>query len=182
MGPTGTPFERTFLDTLSKGYDAPLQKVDFKSDPSAAASRINDWVSQETQGKITNLLGPGDLDRHSRLVLVNAIFFKADWENGFDPARTTPMPFTLASGEKVSVPTMDGLVDVGSGQDGTVAVYEVAYRGKAMVIDFVVPTDPLEAFEAGLTGSDLRKLVRGIGGSRQVELEPRGSPSPPGRR
>lgn len=95
-----------FLDRLDRVYGAPLRRSDFRSDPEAARREINDWVDQQTKGKIPELLTPDLVDAAVRLVLVNALHFKAPWAEPM--AEAGKLPFTTAAGAKVKVPTLAG--------------------------------------------------------------------------
>ncbi len=88
-------FDPSYLALLSNGYGAPLQQIDFTSSPAAASATIDDWVSRETSGAIQRLLGANDLDANTKLLLVNAVYFRGIWADGFSPAETTLQPFTL---------------------------------------------------------------------------------------
>jgi serpin B len=169
-GQQGTAFEAAFLSTLSGGYEAPLQQVDFESDPAAAASTINSWVSGETQGEIPTLLQPGSLDATTRLVLVNAVYFKGSWATAFDASATGPQPFTLSDGSQVSVPTMDGDVTITQGAASGASIYELGYKGGALAMDFIVPTGALSDLETGLTSQSLAAMVASLGTPLDVEL------------
>ncbi len=72
-GQAGCPFLESYLDVLAKNYGAGLRVVDFKHQSEAVRSEINDWVEEETQDKIQNLIPPGSLSSDTRLVLTNAI-------------------------------------------------------------------------------------------------------------
>ena len=162
-GQQGTAFESTFLSVLASGYEAPLQQVDFQTDPNAAVSSINSWVSARTQGEIPTLLQPGDVDPTTRLVLVDAVYFKGTWATGFDASQTAPKPFTLADGTPASVPTMDATVTLGEGSVQGAAIYELPYKGNGLAMDFVLPTGSLSAYEATLTPASLGALVASLG-------------------
>jgi serpin B len=163
----GVSFEHTFESTLEDGYDAPLQQVDFEGDATGAVTSINGWVSGKTQGEIPSLLQPGDVDATTRLVLVNAIYFKGAWATGFDASQTGMQPFTLSDGTQVSVMTMTGSIDVRTGGSSELTVAELPYRGGALVMDFLMPTAPdgLSAFEATLTPATLNAALATLGRS-----------------
>ncbi len=171
-GQQGKTFEASFLSVLSSGYDAPLQQVDFSGDPGGATSTINQWVSNATQAKIPAVLRPGDITNSTQLVLANAVYFDGVWDVGFDPNHTSPQPFTLSDGTVASVPTMSGLVNVGvgSGGGGSFFVYELPYKGRSLVMDFVLPNGSLSAFEAGLTDTSLTGALASVGSASQVTL------------
>ena len=160
-GQQGTTFEPSFVSVLQTGYDAPLQQVDFESDPSAATSTINSWVSTETQGEIPTLLV---VDATTRLVLVDAVYFKGTWATGFDASATTPQTFTLAGGSPVQVPTMNALVTLSEGSAQGASIYELPYKGNALAMDFILPTTgSLAAYEATLTPASLGAAVASLG-------------------
>jgi len=81
-----------FLDTLASNYGAGIHISDFVNNFEPARKEINDWVSQQTQDKINNLLPENSVNADTRMVLVNAIYFKADWLDQFDPNNTHDMP------------------------------------------------------------------------------------------
>jgi serpin B len=163
-GQKGVAFEPTFLSVLSGGYEAPLQQVDFAGDPSGATITINDWVSQATQAEIPTLLQPGDVDSSTLLVLVNAVYFKGAWATGFDPSMTSSQPFTLSDGTQVSVPTMSGSVDFASGNlSGALSVYELAYKGGSLAMDFLLPEGTLSALESSLTPALVTSALASLG-------------------
>ncbi|TKS74956.1 Leukocyte elastase inhibitor A [Collichthys lucidus] len=90
-----------FLDATQKYYHADLKAVDFIGAPDACRKEINTWVEQQTENKIKDLLKPGTVSTMTRLVLVNAIYFKGNWMDPFDPADTKEMSFeTYKDGKK----------------------------------------------------------------------------------
>jgi hypothetical protein len=74
-------------------------------DLAGAPANVNNWVSTETNGLITNILPNIDY-RGVIAVIANVIYFKGQWTTAFDPSQTTPAPFTLADGTQVSVQMM----------------------------------------------------------------------------
>jgi serine protease inhibitor len=94
-----------FCEELAEVYDSQFFSDTF-ADPVAAAARINGWVRDETAGRITELLEPDQITEATRLVLTNAVYFKAAWQNPFEENATQPLPFFLVSGEQVEAPRM----------------------------------------------------------------------------
>ncbi len=105
-GQSGFHFGQPFLDTLAQNYAAGMRLVDYRKDPEAARGAINDWVSQSTNQKIQNIIPQGALDELTRLVLANAVYFKAAWENPFDKKFTQPQTFHLLDGSGVQADMM----------------------------------------------------------------------------
>src|SRR3990172_3480607 len=100
------PFLQEFLDTIAVNYDAGIHLADFIREFEAARNDINAWVSEKTEDKINDLLPEGILNSYTRMVLVNAIYFKADWLAQFDPESTHEAPFHLLDGSEIAVETM----------------------------------------------------------------------------
>ena len=90
--------EHRFADTLHDYYGALIA-------PLRDAATINDWVKQQTAGLIPEVVND-DVVKNSRLILVNALYFKGTWKKQFDPARTGDQDFRLPAGDHVKVPTM----------------------------------------------------------------------------
>ena len=100
------------------------QQLEFDK-PEEASRRINNWVEQQTRGKIRDLVSSGSLSPETRLVLVNAVYFRAGWLHPFDPNRTDFHNFTLPDGESVEVDMME--LEAG-GRVVVVIVVVVAFR------------------------------------------------------
>ncbi len=105
-GQDGFPFLDAFLDLLAENYGAGMRLVDYQNDPEGARKAINDWVSDETHDRIKDLIPQGAIDAMTRLVLANAIYFKAGWLNPFEESATGPEPFHLLDGSAAEIPMM----------------------------------------------------------------------------
>jgi serpin B len=101
----GFPWHKEFTELTQKHYGSGLTDVNF-AEPEAARKLINEWVEKATKEKIKNLIGPNVLDALTRMVLVNAIYFKGTWLYQFDKKHTKEAPFTRADGTKADVPLM----------------------------------------------------------------------------
>ncbi|XP_060934109.1 leukocyte elastase inhibitor-like [Limanda limanda] len=95
-----------FLDDTRKYYQADLKTVDFIGAAEASRVEINTWVEQQTENKIKDLVKPGIVSDGTKLVLVNAIYFKANWKNRFDEANTKETPFKVSQTESKPVQMM----------------------------------------------------------------------------
>ena len=96
----------TYFDTVETYYQATSQRVDF-SKPTKAAEIINQWVENNTNNLIQDLISPSDINPElCRLILTNAIYFNGTWQVQFDEANTTDREFELPSGENTTVSTM----------------------------------------------------------------------------
>ncbi len=105
-GQEGYEFQQTYLDLLAQNYGAGLRTLDFAVDGDGAAETINEWVSEQTEDKIKNLIPPGMLNSLVRLVLTNAIYFNGQWLFQFEESATQNDTFTLLEDGIVNVPMM----------------------------------------------------------------------------
>lgn len=161
-GQQGYALEPAYLDTLAVHYGAGLRLADF-TDPTQrekARQAINTWVDNATEGKIPVLLDEGVLTDLTRLVLANAIYFKADWEAPFMPEGTTEMPFTLLDGSQVPAPTMSRRAGTGYAAGDDVEALELTYvGGRASMVILLPAAGTFQDFEAGLNADTVEGLI-----------------------
>ncbi len=165
-GQSGFRFEQDFLDVLARNYAAGMRLVDYQKDAEAARQKINDWVSQSTNQKIKDIIPPGAVDALTRLILANAVYFKAAWMHAFEPDATQPDAFHLLDETTVEVPMMHeeaGLQSMAG--DGYRAV-ELPYVGWQLSMLILVPDegrfgDVEGRLDAGLLDATLAALRYG---------------------
>ena len=100
------PFRPQFGQALQRAYGAASFPVDFLQAPDTARLHINAWTAQQTKNLIRNMLPPGSVDRTTRLVLTNAIYFKGTWVRPFQKQATKTADFTLFDGRQTPVRLM----------------------------------------------------------------------------
>jgi serpin B len=98
-------FNQNFINTNRKYYGAKLEALNFANANSFAINKINDWVKENTKGKIPTILDKAPKD--VILYLVNAIYFKGTWLNEFKKSETQTADFKLANGTTKSVQMMN---------------------------------------------------------------------------
>jgi serpin B len=164
-GQDGFPFLPAYLDLLAQNYGAGMHLADFVHAADASRKAINDWVEQQTQGKITDLFPQGSLDDTTRLVLANAIYFKAAWENSFDPANTKNETYYLLDGSQTSVPMVhskgEATYEFAQGSNYQAVGLPYASSNVKMVILMPASGDFTD-FEAGLTDAKLEAILTGM--------------------
>lgn len=145
--------QQPFVDTLGRSYGAAVRLVDFVTAPDPSRQAINGWVSDQTNAKILDLIGPGDVDATTRLVLANAIYFDAQWSTPFDAINTHAEAFTKLDGTTVTENGMTQTLETSVAQgDGWQAV-ELPYVGEQTSMVLVVPdAGKFSAIEKGLSG------------------------------
>lgn len=163
-GQAGLNFLDAFLELTEKSYGAGLREVDFVTQAEEVRLIINAWVEEKTKEKIKDLIKPGVLDRFTRLVLTNAIYFKGDWLNQFDKKRTRDEPFKLKRREQVKVPMMHIKDKFKYWADDRLQVLQLPYKGEelSMVILLPVKVDGLAEMEKSLNRENLEKWLKGL--------------------
>lgn len=169
FGQKGMPFEAPFLDILASSYGAGVQLADFKAKSNDERLKINEWVAQKTERKIENLLGDGAISSSTRLVLVNAVYFNADWASPFSPEATRPQPFQKLDGSKPSVPMMYTATIAAYAETDTAQVLELGYMGGNVSMVVVLPRGDFKAFESTFDGKGLLSAMAGLK-SHQVKV------------
>lgn len=131
-GQKGYEFVPEFLELLDTNFGSTLRQVDFIDDRRREKTRktINRWVSEHTNTRITELLQPGILSATTRLVLVNAIYFKAAWRNPFLDG-TEDALFTLIDGKEIEVPTMSRESRVRYVEKPNYQALEISYKSNS---------------------------------------------------
>lgn len=100
----GLRFDEVFVRTVKQSYAAEARSLDF-NDPSSLAV-INEWASEQTEGKINPLLNSDDISAATECVISSAVYFKGAWAAPFSRDSTREEPFYLQSGQTRDVPMM----------------------------------------------------------------------------
>lgn len=153
----GLGIEQPFLKTMVENYGARVRLADFMQVKQAEAL-INKWVSDQTAGKIPDLLS-GNLNEETQLVLVNAIYFDAAWTEPFEKSATKPGSFTNGGGSSVMTDMMHGTQSARYGSDPAWEAVELTYAGTPMSMIVVMPTaGTADAFEKTLDGASFKTI------------------------
>ncbi len=143
-------FHQAFTDTNTKYFGAEMRAVNFTDQTTVPA--INDWVNKKTQGMIPTLLGTGDVDDTTLLVLLNALYFKGMWTVPFDKQGTTDQPFTLLDGTKHTLKMMQRSAKFSYQEDANLQVVRLPYGDGHMSMIVFLPA-------AGVTLDAAAQLV-----------------------
>ncbi len=165
------PFLPDFLTLIARNYGAGIRLVDFTSDASRETARqtINGWVSQQTQDKIKDLLPPQMLNEFTRLVLVNAIYFKGEWQDPFLNG-TLEAPFILLNSDQVAVPMMSRREETPYIEGDGYRAVALPYKGDRVEMIVVMPeAGKFAEFESSLNQANIDDIITGLQ-SRDVAL------------
>jgi serpin B len=158
FGDHSVHWQRAFLTVLAKEYGAGMRTVDFRASE-AARGLINGWTAQQTHDRIPEILPEGSIDALTRLVLVNALYFKAPWRSPFEKTATSPGRFHRPDGSTVQAQLM-------SADEGATYVdgrhfrgARLPYAGGTLAMTVALPTGP----EGPALGELLASGLRGEG-------------------
>jgi serpin B len=156
-------FLPAFLDVLAQNYGAGLRTLDFIKESENSRVTINDWVSDQTEGRIEDLIPQGAIDALTRLVLTNAIYFNAAWEYPFNEDMTAEGPFYLLDGEQVTVPMMKQTESFGYTEVEGYQAVELPYDGGELsMVIFLPEAGQFEAFEQGLQAQQVDTIIKSL--------------------
>ena len=147
-----------YVNNLSEFYGVQLEEVDYAA-PDQTAQIINQWISDQTQDKITDLVDPPNLDPLTRLMLVNAIYLNAGWATMFDENATEDAPFTRLDGTQVTVPMMHMYEGATYVATETYQVAKLSYQQPNFDMMVILPDQgQFEAVEAMLSNEFFETL------------------------
>jgi len=145
-------FLQEYTDIIAAFYMGRVTNLDFKTETEGSRKTINLWVAEQTRQKIKDLIPSGALNAMTRLVLTNAIYFKADWQQQFEKAQTTQQPFFVTLQDTVSVPMMSMMnARFPYTETPDAQVLELPYSGDSLSMFIILPhANELAALESVL--------------------------------
>ncbi len=159
-GEQGYPFSEAWSAELERAYGAGLRETDFAGAPDAAREEINDWVAEQTEDRIQDIVPQGAITEMTRLVLANAIYFYGPWRDTFEPSDTADDVFHLLDGGTVTVPFMfqQQSFPYAAG-DGWQAI-ELPYEQEGFAMTILLPDEgTFEAYDDGLDAASLNDAI-----------------------
>lgn len=156
-------FLAEFLDVLGENYGAGLKLLDFVNAPEKSRITINHWVSDQTEGRIEDLIPQGVIDTLTRLVLTNAIYFNAAWLYPFSEEMTNDGVFHLLDCGEVIVPMMRQTESFGYAEGEGYQAVELLYDGSQLSMVILVPeAGQFKAFEGSLDAERVDAIVSSL--------------------
>ena len=162
-GQNGYSFLPGFLDVLAENYGAGLRTLDFDTEPEESRLTINNWVSDQTEKRIENLIPQGVINELTRLVLTNAIYFNAAWLYPFNENSTEDGPFHLLDGTAVIAPMMKQTEMFGYAEGDGYQAVELPYDGNELSMVILLPrADQFQAFERALDAQRVSTILTSL--------------------
>ncbi len=154
-------FLDSFFETVETNYDSKTFQVDFKEHHQQITLDINQWVYDETNEKIEDLIAPNVLTDDTRMVLVNAIYFLGAWMKEFDPDLTTEDLFYPRNEEMVSTDFMRRSDTLPYFEDEHKQLLEIPYSGGDFSMLFLLPAEgrTLEEFERQIDAESFADMI-----------------------
>ncbi len=154
---------KSFLSLVREHYGASVTPLDFRASETARKT-INTWVEGKTNQKIKDLIPGGALNATTRLVLVNAIYFKGNWTSPFKAEETQEQPFRLQSGQTVRAPLMFQQKHFNYAEDDEVQALELPYAGDDLSMIVLLPRkeDGLASLENSFSPAKLAKWTQAM--------------------
>jgi serpin B len=167
----GAPLLAGFLDLIARHYGGGTNLVDFRGGAEAARVTMNQWVEDKTRQRIRELIPSGGLGAETRLVLVNAVYFKGMWVLQFHKAATRDEPFYLEGSGTVHAPLMHQQEDVRYVRAKGYQAVDLSYRGGKLSMLVLLPEqkDELRDLEKALSVQMLKDCVARMS-VRKIEL------------
>ena len=144
----GFPVKPAFVKLNEESYDAEVKNVDLLNP--ATLTAINNWASQKTHGKIEKILD--EIDPHTVMILMNALYFKGSWTDEFDKKSTKEEYFTKADGSKVKVKMMKQTQAAGYTENELYSSACLTFGNEAFYMSFILPNE----------GITISKVLSGI--------------------
>lgn len=157
----GYEVKSEFKELATKSFDSEAESVNF-GENEAAAKNINGWVEDKTKNKIKDLIDPSVLDGLTRMVLVNAIYFKGSWAKQFNKERTEKADFWTSETDKKQVDMMfvKDHFRYASIPELDATAIELPYANSSLVMLVILPNEKtgLAKVESGLANVDLAEI------------------------
>ncbi len=153
----------SFKQTLLRNFRTAVQLLDFQHDLSRSIQKMNQWVLQQTNEKINNMVSTQDATMNTRMMLTTAAWMKEQWASPFDPSLTKRQSFYLTAQRTFLVDMMQNTADYllwkGEQWDMLVLPFEKADQGAQLAMAIFLPQKnvPLIELEKNLTWENWRQ-------------------------
>lgn len=164
----GDPIREAFLEQNREAFEARIEAMDF-SDP-GAADVINGWIEEATSGKIDKMVDsplPPDLVMY----LINAVYFKGEWAEAFDPERTFEGEFTQTDGTAATVDMMNRKGTVDFGETDAWKIVRLPYGEDKLSMRLVLPRENIDQFVEDLDAEMWRAMEASLAETEEVVLQ-----------
>ena len=158
---TTYPILEEYLRVLKSDYGATITPLDYLRDSQSARARINHWVDVTTRHKITEIIGPADINGLTRMVLVNAIYFKGAWASPFPGTSTRIDKFYAQPDRPLTASFMHDCGHFSYAENDQLQVLSLPYIGLRLGMVILLPRrrDGIGQLENNLTTTNLTEWI-----------------------
>ncbi|HAF27469.1 MAG TPA: serpin family protein [Bacteroidales bacterium] len=128
-----------FLDINKKHFLSSLHYTSFIKEPEKSRLAINRWVEDNTKNKITNLIQPSAIDNTTRLVLVNALYFKGPWKDKFTKDKNIESDFQVGKKQFVKSVYMNKYITSWYYSDKNAQIIDIQYADEKTSLMIILP-------------------------------------------
>lgn len=159
----GYSLQSSYLDALSVNFGAAVNLQDFVGAAEPSRLTINNWVADQTQQKIKDLIPAGGISPQTRVVLTNAIWFKSDWAQPFTKEATRNQDFTDRKGNVKNLPFMNLTSNFPYVQGKGYQAVELPYIDNKLAMLAIVPdAGKFDSFVQGLGSTTISDITAGL--------------------
>jgi serpin B len=152
-----------FLDLMSREYDSGVFQTNFQDSPEQSRLAINAWVDEKTKAKIPELLVKGDIDSTTEFVLVNALYFYANWSELFPKTSTQRENFDTLAGSSVTVDMMHRTGQFAYRATDDYEVIQIPYVHGQLHLTLLLPkAGQFETVRKSMSGDFLAEATSGL--------------------
>lgn len=157
------PINKDFIKTARQltGKDE-IHQVSFSKNYKASTSQINQWIAQQTENNIKDLLEDGSTNELTRFVMANAIYFQGNWATPFDEKLTATNVFYGFNNEKIETQFMTkSIADHKYAENDDFQILELPYAGESTSMVIILPrfADGLEKIENSLSANNYKQWL-----------------------
>ena len=128
----------SYTNLTKKYYDISENSIDV-TEPEKSADKINDWVTEKTEDKIHNLVSPKNITPDTKLIITNAVYFKAEWLHPFEHESTREEDFNPFVGTPIKAQMMHQQAHFKYLTVDGSAFIELPYKGNQLSMIIILP-------------------------------------------
>ncbi len=156
-------FLKSYVENVEKYYGGKVTNLDFKKNPEESRVTINNWVENQTNDKIKDLIPSKVINTTTKLVLTNAIYFKGEWVKQFNKNNTKEEIFRTYKDGAVKVQMMQSMDVFNYTENSNLQILEMPYSGGELSMLFLLPkNNNLEKLESLLSTKKLSEWKKDL--------------------
>lgn len=147
-----------YMKDINGFYNSKMEALDFIREPAESKKDVNKWIEKTTNGKFKEIVS-NEVNEDTKLILLNAVSLKADWNRGFDKTKTKVEEFFVTEKKKIQVKTMHADANFLYAENDDVKALSIPYKGNELEMLVLLPNKKgLKALDKYLEKKELNKL------------------------